>query len=544
MSVFLAPQRIRRAVAVAACTVLSTMAAPALGELPGTLITAPLATRDTPIAPTWISVLGATDYEYEFYAGACSAVDLGSPTGTVPAPTTTVNLTPAADGLYCIRVRGVQLGLGLIVVDAGPWAQASVTFDTVPPTAPVITGGQPASQPWLTATFSLATSEPAAKFNWNFGSSQVSNGATAVQNLDAPTGPYTFTVTAKDPAGNVSPASVRVFGLQAPPAPTITSGPPAGSHLVGPPTFTLDGVSGSIRRWSFNPGGAQGVSNTATLSNATETGYTLSATQAFGPRVSAPVTRNFTISSAPPAVGGGVPDGTATKLIPSFGLSGAGSGETYQWVLDGPTAVTGNSSGVDLGQIADGDYTLKARIADSIGNSTAYVTRTFTLDRQKPTVPAVTPDIIAIVNKPPAGTIGGGGEPIISSRWQVDDAAVQVGPSFSTVGLPDGNHTLKAWVTDRAGNESEPLVRAFKLDRLAPNPPDIGPVPGFTNRVPVVTITSVAGQKIQWTLTGPKTLQGEGLSPLQPNFGPLTDGDYTLSATTTSPAGNLSGRTA
>ena len=525
--------------------VVGATATPALGVLGATTITAPTLTNLSPYVASWTAVAGATLYEYEFAPGVCGASDPVVVSGTTAALIR--SLTPPADGAHCFKVRATDAVPG----NAGPWAAKTTTYDHTRPPAPVVT---PAVLGALlfAPTFTLNDSEGGVTYDWNFGG-QAGNGPTAAQTATAPVASYSFSATAKDAAGNLSFPTVVPFQLVAPPAPSITGGP-ADNAVVGQrPTFTL-GANGAPaaadRTWNFaGPSNFTGGGDAAALALTGADGtYTFTATQAINGRVSAPVTSHFTLDTTVPAVptiGGGVADGTFTKVIPTFTLGGAGAGpgsqETYDWILEGPTPVAGVTQTVDLGTLADGAYTLKARLVDVAGNKSAYAVRLFTLDRQKPTIPTLTPDLATIVNRPPTGTIGGGGEPVVSSRWQLDDAPILVGPSFSTVGLGDGSHTLRAWITDRAGNESDPLVRIFKLDRLAPNPPDIGPIPGSTNRVPTVTITSIAGQKIQWTLTGPKAVQGDGVSPLQPSLGTLPDGDYTLSATTTSPAGNLSG---
>ena len=542
MSRCVAPRFSLPRVALAAFVFVGATAAPALGVLGAPTLNAPAFTNATPYVATWTAVTGATTYDYEFNPGVCGAAD------PIPGGLTTGTLTHSepfgAEGAYCFKVRAANA-----VPDTGPWIAKTTTYDHTAPPVPSATSVGLAP-PLFAPTYNLSDTEPGVTFEWDFGG-QTANGASAAQSTNALVGIYTFSARAKDTAGNVSPPTTISFELVAPPAPGITSGPADNAVLGQRPTFTLNanGAPGAAQRtWNFT-GVPSGGGDTAALAlSGADGAYTFTATQSINTRTSGTVVRHFTLDTTVPAVptiGGGVADGTFTKVVPTFTLSGAGAGpgsqETYDWILEGPTPVAGVTQTVDLGTLADGAYTLKARLVDVAGNKSAFAVRLFTLDRQKPTIPTLTPDLATIVNKPPTGTIGGGGEPIVSSRWQLDDAPILVGPSFSTVGLGDGSHTLRAWITDRAGNESDPLVRIFKLDRLAPNPPDIGPIPGSTNRVPTVTITSIAGQKIQWTLTGPKAVQGDGVSPLQPSLGTLPDGDYTLSATTTSPAGNLSG---
>jgi hypothetical protein len=178
----------------------------------------------------------------------------------VDARTYTFDVTPAANGLVTVMVpAGVAMDL---TGRPNVAASLSITFDDTPPAAPVVTGLTPGTDsgtvgdgitnvnlPTLTGTAEAgATIEIFA----NDGSGAVSLGTTVADSNGnwsfTPTTPiaderYDITVTATDPAGNVSPASaafVLVIDTSAPVASITTTASSPTNLAVIPFTVTFE----------------------------------------------------------------------------------------------------------------------------------------------------------------------------------------------------------------------------------------------------------------------------------------------------------------
>ena len=114
--------------------------------------------------------------------------------------------------------------------------------------------------------------------------------------------------------------------------------------------------------------------------------------------------------------------------------------------------------------------------------------------------------------------------------------------------LPDGDHTLAATQTDKAGNESAPSNPVkIKVDKTAPPAPAItSPAPGATvgNDKPVISGTGEQPGNTVVVRDGADVIcttevKAGGTWSCTPDK-PLKDGDHTLKATETDPAGNES----
>jgi hypothetical protein len=207
----------------AASATADTLAPPPPSQLSGP----PSPGNDTTPAWTWTTDATATGYECHLErADDPGPVNWQSCASGVPFTTLT-----AGDGLYRMGVRAV---LGPLTSDEVP---DSYTLDTTAPDPPVVTDG-PAGE--ISGDFTSFTfiSEPgsstecrldregAAVFGWSACTSPWAYGFTGL-----PDGSYTFSVHAKDAAGNPSGDTTRWFTLARPtptvelPAPAAPAGP-------------------------------------------------------------------------------------------------------------------------------------------------------------------------------------------------------------------------------------------------------------------------------------------------------------------------------
>lgn len=349
-------------------------------------------------------------------------------------------------------------------------------------------------------------------------------------------------------------AAVGVAAI-APQLATAAPQPPSVSPEVaavinsGTSTVTLS-ASGANGYWWQIDNGQVNNSNTVNLGNLSEADHVLRAVayDRFGFQ-SGQTVRNFRVDRTPPASPSISPDLPSLTNTPpgSVTISGGGEPVGYQWQLDGAPIRT--EATVPLSGLGDGTHTLTFRAVDIPGNTSGWVTKTMRIDRGAPSAPNLSPEIsstTALVAFPTV-TLSGGGE-TATYRWQIDQGSVQTGATVTASGLKDGPHQLTVWSVDSAGNSSTKAIRTFKIDTAVkppvsptgPKPPELAPAQIAPAKLaPTVTATA-PGDTVVWTLTGPRTLSGQAVSPATPALAGLPDGDYTLTTRAKNAAGALS----
>ncbi|PYP40305.1 MAG: hypothetical protein DMD43_08750, partial [Gemmatimonadetes bacterium] len=168
----------------------------------------------------------------------------------------TYDLTGKADGTYVITVYARDAAGNVSTPVTG-----SYVFDRTPPAAPAITAAPATPGNGRSPAWSF-TGEAGATLTCSLtrGGTTISPAATCTspKSFDLtgqPDGTYTFSVTATDAAGNVSPAATGTYTLDTvpPAAPTITSTPgPTGNDLS--PTWTFTAESGATTTCSLSSG--------------------------------------------------------------------------------------------------------------------------------------------------------------------------------------------------------------------------------------------------------------------------------------------------
>lgn len=191
-----------------------------------------------------------------------------------------------------------------------------------------------------------------------------------------------------------------------------------------------------------------------------------------------------------------------------------------------------------IGPLADGQHTFTAHSEDSTGATVTTESKTFTVDTVAPTL-TLTSSFPSPGNDPtPTFTLASsesGGEFTCS----LDDGAPTVCASpFTTPALADGQHHLRVWAFDAAGNRSTPKGSDFVVDTTAP----------------VVTLTSQPSGTIRSSTATVAFNADDGSTDFtcqvdaaaaQPCTSPFTtpalaDGAHTIAVVATDPAGNTS----
>ncbi len=494
---------------------------------------------------------------------------------------------------------------GLVVSDnvdlkVGPISDGGVTNDNTP-----TLNGMAEINATVTiydGTTVLGTTQANGSGEWNF-------------TPDTPLGdgPHSLTATVTDMAGNTSPHS-PAFNLTVDTAPpervtgvTITadSGVLAPGTSTNDTTLTVSGSSepnalitvydtdGATVLGTIQAGPTGSWSLGVTLPDEGPHVITATATDAAGNvgPASLPTVVVIDLTLPPPIAGITVTD----TLLPGTGiinandrindnrptLSGSVEANSTVNIYNGTTLVattqadaSGNWSVKPTTALGDGDYTLTATATDRAGNtSIASPGFSFTVDTRAPGL--VTGLTVAADGTPLAGgastndttpTISGVSEEGATITVYDTNGTTVLGTTVAgsggtwSINLPvlgEGSHTLTATATDVAGNEGPKTSVVVVIDTVPPA--QITGVTVTDNLTPT-TGTVTAGTEINdpsprlsgtadpnsfinvyngATLIGSGQADGNGYWSFAPTV-PLLDGNYSLTATATDAAGNVS----
>jgi uncharacterized delta-60 repeat protein len=413
-------------------------------------------------------------------------------------------------------------------------------------------------------------------------------------------GNYTYTATATDAAGNVSPASANFLvtvdtGLPAAPAVvTITTDSGSADGITNDNALILTGTAEANSTVTISQNGtvvgtalANGTGNWTLDRSATvlaDGNYTYTATATDTAGNVSPASANFLVT-----VDTGLPAAPAVVTITTDSGSADGITNDNTLILTGTaeanSTVTISQNGTVVGTatangtgnwtldrsatvLADGNYTYTATATDTAGNvSPASANFLVTVDTGLPAAPAVvtittdsgsadgitndnaliltgTAEANSTVTISQNGTVVGTATANGTGNWTLDRSATT---------LLDGNYTYTATATDAAGNVSAPSANFLvTVDTGLPAAPavvtittDSGSADGITNdNALILTGTAEANSTVtisqNGTAIGTATANGTGNWTLDRSATTLLDGNYTYTATATDAAGNIS----
>ncbi len=400
-----------------------------------------------------------------------------------------------SDGAHILRVRAVR-GAEL---DPTP-ASASWTIDTVPPSAPTVTSP--------TAGARLDTARPTITGTGTAGAviSVIVDGVTVGTTTVNGVGAWTFTLpsgladgshavraTARDAAGNLSPASTPVtftIDTTAPLPPLVTS-PVNGTTLSsGSPTLAGTAEANSLVAVEVDGVVVGTVTATATgtwsllaPSPLADGAHTVRARASDGVgNVSAPGPAvSFTVDTSAPAV--------PALTTPASGASLASNRPLVQGTADPGAIVTIRIDGVIVGTtvaqpsgaftfsvpsaLTEGSHQVTVQSTDAVGNSSSQSSpRPFTVDTVAPRAPVVTEPLnnatVGLTSPTVRGTAEGNAivtviVDSVAAGTVVADASGNW--TFTTAPLSQGQHSVSATARDAAGNASPAALQVvFTVD--------------------------------------------------------------------------------
>ncbi len=530
-----------------------------------------------------------------------------TPVITTPLTGTSTNAArPAIAGtgepgsIITVRIDGVAVGT-TVVGPAGTWAftppaalaegphdvtalaadlsgntsssstPVRVTIDTTAPGAPVITDPPNGSTIGLPSPTLRGTAEPGSSVVLVIDSVVVgtvvadASGAWSFATAPLTEGQHAVTATAKDGAGNVSPASPQtVF--------TVDTRVLDTSILTGPLALTNRntadfGFSSNKVPVTFecqvDVGPFVACVNPAAFLALTDGAHQLAVRAVFnGLADSTPAFWNWTVDTVAPAAPVVVvpPMGAAlrTGVVTVSGTAEPGS--TVTVIVDSALAgtvvadATGAYSLLVPTTLADGPHTASARATDRAGNSGPLsTTNGFTIDTVAPQTPTITTPLANAVLATGTPAIGGTAEPGSTVTVLVDGVALgtavanDVGRwSFTPgVALTDGAHTVAATSRDAAGNVSQSSNAVpFTVDTSAPAVPVIAtPEANATLRDPTPPISGMAeagssvSVSIDGVVVGTVVADSTGAWTFTPPTA-LSEGTHAVSASARDRAGN------
>nr|MDP8943590.1 hypothetical protein [Actinomycetota bacterium] len=464
--------------------------------------------------------------------------------------------------------------------DVSPCSSSSVTYveDSAAPAAPTITSA-PGTGNDTTPTWDFS-GEAGATFECKLarGATVISDFAscTSPKTYDIagePDGAYTFSVRAKDAAGNVGATTTDDYTLDStlPDAPTITS-EPASPGQSRTPSWGFTGEDGSSFICKLTRG-ATVISDFASCTSPKS--YDLAGqpdgTYTFHVQArklegfpnpewveSAITTDDYTLDTTAPAV----PDITSSPgalgrgRTPAWGFSGE-SGASFECQLARGSSVVSDfapctsAKTYDLGGEPDGAYSFSVRAKDAAGNVGSAATDAYTLDTASE-APRITSAPGALGRDPtPAWSFSA--EPGASFECRLARGSMVVSgfaactspKPYDLSDEPDGTYAFSVRATDPAGNISAATTESYALDTVAGSP-TVTSAPGALGRdaTPAWSFSGDADETFECSLAREEATIFDFApctSPKRYDLAGEPDGTYTFGVRGVDAAGNVSG---
>lgn len=408
-------------------------------------------------------------------------------------------------------------------------------------------------------------------------------------------GDHTLSVTASDSLGNTSDKSTPItitVDITAPDIPALTLTDGANDPLTDgqatretQPVLSGTGTDGDIitiydngapvttvtvtdGTWSYTPDALDEGNHVFTLTSTDPAGNVSEPSAPIGILVDTtpPAVPNLTVTDRVGSQTGILDNGQFTDDTRPL-LSGSGTpGDTITLTLDGveqsPLVIdnSGNWSFQPTAPLSTGDHIIQVTATDPAGNSSTSPDRIVRVDTQAPGTPTLT------VNDD-SGPLSDGGQtndttPTLSGTGDTGSIVtilnngVPIGTAEVIDGvwsftpdnaLVEGSYHFTVTAKDAAGNTSQPSdTVGITIDTQAPDAPFITSLgsPAVTNQ-PELPISGTGEPGSIITLSNGSTVIGTAEVDSGGNWtivpdSPLTEGNYTLTATATDPAGNVS----
>ncbi len=383
-------------------------------------------------------------------------------------------------------------------------------------------------------------------------------------------GTYTFSVRARDAAGNTGLASTSGYVLDtaAPAAPAFITEPASPDNALGV-QWTFSGEGGATFQCRLERAGTAvsdwtGCAGSANYDLTGEPDGTyrmlVKATDAAG-NTGANATSDYILDTTPPAdpTLDSEPASPSSDTSVAWGFSGDGDTAALDCRLRrGATIVSGWAScasprSFDLSAEVDGDYTFEVVARDAVGNTSGAATDVYKLDRNGPAAPSIdtappTPSADSSPSWSYSGEVGADFEcrltrsGTVVSNWGSCSSGTR---AYDLTGEADGSYLFAVRARDAAGNTGPAVTSAFSLDRSAPAQPTIDSAPGVagTGRSPTWSFSADPTSTLECRLERGGTVVSDWATCTSPRSYDLTgapDGAYTFKVRARNPLGTAS----
>jgi hypothetical protein len=458
--------------------------------------------------------------------------------GTFAPCSSPKDYTGLPDGSHTFSVRATDAAGN---TDASPDSYTWTIESTTPDTA--IDSGPSGAVNSASASFEFSSTKAGSTFECKLDAGNFTNCTSPRAYASLSEGSHTFTVRAKDAAGNVdaSPATRSWSVDTASPETTISSRPAA---ISGSPsadfTFSSDEASATFE-CSLDGSAFTTCSSPKSYTSLPEGSHSfrVRATDAAGNPDASPDSYTWTIDTAAPdtTIDSG-PSGTVGSASASFGFSSDESGSSFECKLDNggfaPCTSPQNYSG-----LSDGPHTFSVRAKDAAGNADSTpASRTWSVDTGAPNTTIDTKPA-SLTNSASATFAFSSDEAGATFECSLDGNAFSVCTSPRNLsGLSDGSHTFRVRATDAGGNtDATPDAYTWTVDTTAADSTiDSGPSGTVGNSSASFAFSSSETNSSFECKLDSGTF-GSCTSPK--SYTSLSDGSHTFSVRATDAAGNV-----
>ena len=354
-------------------------------------------------------------------------------------------------------------------------------------------------------------------------------------------GPHSVSVKLSNAFGYSTPVTASwTVDSTAPSVPTITTPPanPSGSSA----SIGFSGEAGATFKCQLDGGDWIACSSPFSATDLTDGAHTLKIKSIDSAGNESPETTvDWTVDTVAPdaPVLTANPDAVSNDATPTFAFNLEANASAECKLDDG--AWVACTSPVDYTGVIDGDHTFSVRQIDEAGNVSSATDYSWTLDTAAPDAPTIT--------APSAGASTSADQLTFTQvagltyKCQIDGGdIVDCTSPLDLSALADGDHAVKIWAYDDAGNQSEPSELSFTRDTTAPSAPSIGGVPGngTTDYTASLTLDGAGtGETFECQVNG--GAWAACTSPLE--LSGLTDGPQSVKVRIVDAAGNVSAET-
>jgi hypothetical protein len=405
---------------------------------------------------------------------------------------------PTPDGGYTLHVRATDK-LNNQTPSTSP-ASTAFTIDTTASAPPSITSSPSNPTNQTSASFSLTDTESGVSYQCKLDTGSYTTCSSPTSYSSLAQAPHTFSVEAKDAAGNISSPSPYSW--------TVDTTAPSSSAGALPTYETTKGFAVS---WSASDTGGAGLATVALYAKGPPTTRPTARSPPRAPRAPRPRVASATAPAsvtAPTASTPAPPTRPATCRPPraprkppppwtpprrprrrspasrptrptranaSFSFSDSETGVSYQCKLETDAAYSGCSSPKTYSDRADGPHTFSVEAQDAAGNLSDVTTYNWTIDTTPPAAPTITSEPDNPTNQTSASFsfTGESGATFLCSLDNADYGPCTSPHSYN--GLGGGSHIFSVEAQDAAGNTSPAGSYTWTVQTAAPPAPLIDP---------------------------------------------------------------------